>query len=349
MANTINGDDGVISGSAGLKSAADATGILALQTNGTTRFQIGAAGQLGIGGATYGTSGQVLTSGGASAAPTWTTVSGSSQWTTSGSQVYFTGSIGVGTSAINSWYVDNKAIDMPSGSVFSYSTTNLFIGQNTFVNASGTQVAKNTGASAVYGQSAGIHQFASAPSVSANSTQTFTTVLEFGKGKTLALESATSVSGTGISFPSTQSASSDANTLDDYEEGSWTPAIEFDGASVGVTYNAATGGRYVKIGKTVWVFGLLELTNKGSSSGSTVKITGLPFAVSSSGETGDFTWAAGWFQNITFSGTLALWGGSGGNPRFVSIASNSVPTQLSNTAFANTSSIMLNFCYQTSN
>jgi hypothetical protein len=38
------------------------------------RFRIGSAGQLGIGGATYGTSGQVLTSGGASAAPSWTTV-----------------------------------------------------------------------------------------------------------------------------------------------------------------------------------------------------------------------------------------------------------------------------------
>jgi hypothetical protein len=37
----------------------------------TEKFRIGSAGQLGIGGATYGTSGQVLKSGGASAAPTW--------------------------------------------------------------------------------------------------------------------------------------------------------------------------------------------------------------------------------------------------------------------------------------
>jgi hypothetical protein len=43
-------------------------------TNNTQRFQIGASGQLGIGGATYGTAGQVLTSGGSGAAPTWTTV-----------------------------------------------------------------------------------------------------------------------------------------------------------------------------------------------------------------------------------------------------------------------------------
>jgi len=51
---------------------------LSLVTNNTTKFLIGSAGQLGIGGATYGTSGQVLTSGGASAAPTWSTVSAGS-------------------------------------------------------------------------------------------------------------------------------------------------------------------------------------------------------------------------------------------------------------------------------
>ena len=32
-------------------------------------------------------------------------------------------------------------------------------------------------------------------------------------------------SGTGIAFPATQNASSDANTLDDYEEGTWTPTL----------------------------------------------------------------------------------------------------------------------------
>jgi hypothetical protein len=45
---------------------------------GTVRFQIGSAGQWGIGGATYGTSGQVLTSGGSGAAPTWASPSGGS-------------------------------------------------------------------------------------------------------------------------------------------------------------------------------------------------------------------------------------------------------------------------------
>jgi hypothetical protein len=57
----------------GVTLQADGTSVLRLNTNSLTRFQIGASGQFGIGGATYGTSGQVLTSGGASAAPTWST------------------------------------------------------------------------------------------------------------------------------------------------------------------------------------------------------------------------------------------------------------------------------------
>jgi len=44
-------------------------------TSDTERFRIGSSGQLGIGGANYGTSGQVLTSGGSGAAPSWQSVS----------------------------------------------------------------------------------------------------------------------------------------------------------------------------------------------------------------------------------------------------------------------------------
>jgi hypothetical protein len=40
MAVTINADNGVVSGSAGLKSSADSTGILALQTNGITAVTV---------------------------------------------------------------------------------------------------------------------------------------------------------------------------------------------------------------------------------------------------------------------------------------------------------------------
>ena len=73
-------------GSIGTKSAIDLQGYggtdnsqIRLYTAGTERFRFGSAGQFGIGGATYGTSGQVLTSGGSAAAPTWGAVSLTSQ------------------------------------------------------------------------------------------------------------------------------------------------------------------------------------------------------------------------------------------------------------------------------
>ena len=49
------------------------TNEVSVSTSGSERFRFGSAGQLGIGGATYGTSGQALISGGSSAAPSWGT------------------------------------------------------------------------------------------------------------------------------------------------------------------------------------------------------------------------------------------------------------------------------------
>jgi hypothetical protein len=48
-------------------------GAIALQTAGVTKFYVGPSGQFGIGGATYGSNGQVLTSSGSGSAPTWAT------------------------------------------------------------------------------------------------------------------------------------------------------------------------------------------------------------------------------------------------------------------------------------
>lgn len=49
MPSLINSDDGVVSGSAGLKTTGSNDGILALQNNGTTNVTVTAAGNVGIG------------------------------------------------------------------------------------------------------------------------------------------------------------------------------------------------------------------------------------------------------------------------------------------------------------
>jgi len=73
----------------------------------------------------------------------------------------------------------------------------------------------------------------------------------------------------GINFPATQVASSDANTLDDYEEGTWTPSV---GGTA--TYTTQTG-RYVKIGNRVFI--TLRMTINTIGTGDDYRISGLPF------------------------------------------------------------------------
>ena len=82
----------------------------------------------------------------------------------------------------------------------------------------------------------------------------------------------------GVTFPATQSASSDANTLDDYEEGTWTPTLV--GSSTAGTYTFSTNySYYTKIGNQVTVNAYLVLGTASGGSGS-AKFGGLPFSKS---------------------------------------------------------------------
>jgi hypothetical protein len=84
-------------------------------------------------------------------------------------------------------------------------------------------------------------------------------------------------SGAGITFPATQSASSDANTLDDYEEGSFTPVWA---ASSGSMTMVGQVGRYTKIGRLVTIY-LHIITSANNAFSGGVYLTGLPFQSSS--------------------------------------------------------------------
>jgi hypothetical protein len=100
-------------------------------------------------------------------------------------------------------------------------------------------------------------------------------------------------SGTGITFPATQSASSDANTLDDYEEGTWTPVLGGDGGGTAMTYDVQIG-KYTKIGNVVIADAYIRLTTRGTITGNVV-ITGLPFT-GNSGYNEPVTW--GYWNNL---------------------------------------------------
>lgn len=130
-------------------------------------------------------------------------------------------------------------------------------------------------------------------------TSTITGVLATARGGTsVDIASAAFPLGSGqITFPATQNPSAGANTLDDYEEGTWTPVVGGAGGTSGQTY-ALQLGSYIKIGTRVTALATTQFSNKGTITGN-VQFQGLPFAS-----------AAGVYASSTairFSGLATNW------------------------------------------
>jgi hypothetical protein len=169
-------------------------------------------------------------------------------YTVSGSTITFTGAPSSGTSNIYVYYTSpiTQVIQPSQGTV----------GTAQLVDASVTtaKLSSTTGTG----------------SVALASLPTFTTTIGVG-GATA------SASGSGISFPATQSASSDANTLDDYEEGTWTANLY--GSTTNPTTPVTATAKYTKIGNLVTIF--CRFANKDTSGASGIlRVSGLPFTPS---------------------------------------------------------------------
>ena len=130
-----------------------------------------------------------------------------------------------------------------------------------------------------------------------------------------------SASGAGITFPATQSASSDVNTLDDYEEGTWTPAL----GGTWTSNPTGLGGYYTKIGRFVTAY--LEFGGGTKASSVSGYFTGLPFNTDIHG-TGAAT-----DSNVTNNG-LAL-------------AANANRIWLTGTSFGSTNYVVVNYMTST--
>lgn len=97
-------------------------------------------------------------------------------------------------------------------------------------------------------------------------------------GKRALYNAAAGLNANSISFPATQVASADANTLDDYEEGTITPVI--GGSSTAGTYElAANASRYTKKGQEVTCYFdfTLAAVLTGGGAGN-LSLTGFPFS-----------------------------------------------------------------------
>ena len=210
MAVTINA-----STSAGLVQTADTSGVLALQTAGTTAITVDASQNVGIG----------------TASPT--------------TKLDNTGS-----------FRSTGATDPTSGTGLELSYRSTY----------GDVLAYNRTSSAFAEL-----QIRGAPIIFGNAGGERMRILTTGNILSLSGGS-TTATGTGIAFPATQSASNDANTLDDYEEGSFTPTLG------GTSTYAQQSGSYKKVGALVYVSGILQVITLGT--GSTSQMSGFPFTCS---------------------------------------------------------------------
>ena len=137
------------------------------------------------------------------------------------------------------------------------------------------------------------------------------------------------------------------NHLDDYEEGTWTPSITFGQSSTGITHNVQQG-KYLKVGRLVYVQCHCSLSSKGTASG-VADVNGLPFAIS--------VGSAGVFSPIGDRGKLNTGGqqvnaflSAGGNS-YLRLYENGFDgtgnTTVTNTNFANDTDIDVNIVYYT--
>jgi hypothetical protein len=113
----------------------------------------------------------------------------------------------------------------------------------------------------------------------------------------LAGSTSQSFAASNLAFPATQVPSADPNTLDDYEEGTWTPSV---GGSA--TYFIQQG-YYTKIGNLVTAFFDMQINVLGTGSGST--ISGLPFVSANTIQDG-FSGNIGGFASLTLNVTSLM-------------------------------------------
>ena len=142
-----------------------------------------------------------------------------------------------------------------------------------------------------------------------------------------------------------------ANQLDDYEEGTWTPTLQVNNSTTGITY-ASRSGSYTKVGRMVTLLCDVTISNKGSNTGA-VAIANFPFVAGDTLSSTSFngTGFTGIWENLnTTTSSITCWVSQGGTTagvwRAIGSGSTSMVT-LTDADLLNTSSFRFIFTYET--
>ena len=188
------------------------------------------------------------------------------------------GNFGLGVTP-SAWRTTERGLEVAGSGGSMSALTNTFnetrLYNNAYVNTTPACVYKTTGGASMYRQdTAGVHSWYSAASGTAGTTFTFTQLMTLDASGNLGLgvtpdngKSACLQLKSGISFPATQVASSDANTLDDYREATATLT------ATGMTTSPTGTATFVKVGNQV-TLNIPEIT--GTSNTTAFTLTGVP-------------------------------------------------------------------------
>jgi len=303
--------------------AVASAGALALQTNGTTQAVSISTGQVAtfaqdtlIQGVTVGRGAGAVATNTAIGSDSLRINSGGANNSSFGYQAGYSNIAGQNLVAIGyqAGYTSNANNNTFVGYYAGQGTTGTL---NTFVGVNGVGYlvvagTKNTIVGGFSGNQGGLNISGSSnyivlsdgdgnPLISTNST------------RSVALNGATPQTGTGITFPATDSPSSNANTLDDYEEGTWTPN---QGSGLTLVGTFSSSGTYTKIGRMVFVTGQFNGSTSVAIPATDIICTNLPFttAVKSLGALNTGT--------IVQPGTVTLFSGTSIYGSTTSAASN---------------------------
>ena len=129
-----------------------------------------------------------------------------------------------------------------------------------------------------------------------------------------------------IKFPSSQNASTDTNTFDDYKEGSWTPN---QGGAITLVGTFSSSGTYTKVGNLVTVIGQMNGSTSIAASSGGILTSNLPFSTSG-------------------SAAVATGGITNGNVNATSLVVASVSILYVTTSIAATPNLYFSITYRTS-